>query len=103
MSFLLCLQLALRSGEHQVAAAPVPAAEGGAAGGPRRGPRPQARPGALLRRLGPHTTDRGSGQAAAGPVLPHHRGTEEEHWPQTSNMMNENHLLSCKFRPRGTI
>lgn len=56
----LCLQLAFCTGEHQVAAAPVPAAEGGAAGGPRRGPGPQARPGALLGRLGPHASDRRS-------------------------------------------
>lgn len=44
----VCLQLAFCTGEHQVAAASVPAAEGGTAGGPRCGPRPQARPGALL-------------------------------------------------------
>lgn len=56
----LCLQLAFCTGEHQVAAAPVPAAEGGAAGGPRRGPGPPARPGALLGRLGPHASDRRS-------------------------------------------
>lgn len=52
LMFLLCcylfLQLAFCTGEHQVAAAPVPAAEGGPAGGQRCGPRPQARPGALL-------------------------------------------------------
>lgn len=60
-----------------MAAAPVSAAEGGAARGQRRGQRPPARTGALLRRLGPHSSDRGFVQAAAGPLLPHHRGTED--------------------------
>lgn len=73
----VCLQLAVCTGEHQLAAASVPAAEGGPAGGPRSGPRPQARPGALLRRLGPHTSDCCSVQAPAGPLLPHYRGTSE--------------------------
>ena len=78
LSLSVRLQLAFCIGEHQVAAASLPAAEGGAAGGKRRRPRPQARPGALFRRLGPHASDRCSVQAAAGPLLPHNRGTEED-------------------------
>lgn len=59
-----------------MAAAPVSAAEGGPAGGQCGGQRPPARPGALLRRLGPHTADCCSVQAALGPVLSHHRGID---------------------------
>lgn len=42
------LQLVICTGKHQVAAAPVPAAKGGAAGGQRCQPGSQTRPGALL-------------------------------------------------------
>lgn len=38
----------------------------------RSGPRPQASPDTLLGRMGPHTSDSGTGQTPAGPVLPHH-------------------------------
>lgn len=57
-----------------MAAAPVSAAEGGPAGGSRRGPGPPTRAGALLRRLGPHPTDRSPRQGSAGPLLPDIRG-----------------------------
>lgn len=78
LSLSVRLQLAFCIGEHQVAAASLPAAEGGAAGGKRRWPRPQARPGALFRWLGPHASDSCFVQAAAGPLLPHYWGTDED-------------------------
>lgn len=78
LSLSVHLQLAFCIGEHQVAAASLPAAEGGAACGKRRWPRPQARPGALFGWLGPHASDRCFVQAAAGPLLPHYWGTDED-------------------------
>lgn len=50
----------------------------------RSGPRPQASPDTLLGRMGPHTSDSGTGQTPAGPVLPHHRG-EIEHPEECSD------------------
>lgn len=73
----VCLQLAFCTGEYQMAAAPVPAAEGSIARGQRSGPRPQACPGALLRRLGPYSSDSCFVQTAAGPILPHYWGTDK--------------------------
>lgn len=73
-SCFFLFQLAFSPGEHQVAAAPVSAPEIRAARGARRGPGPAAGAGSLLRRLGPHSPDRGPGQAPAGPLLQDHGG-----------------------------
>lgn len=84
----LRLQLAFCAGEHQMAAASVPAAEGSAAGCPRCGPGPATGPGALFRWLGPHTSDCGFVQAAVGPLLPHCRGKEGRHcfWTDSTTL-----------------
>lgn len=68
------VQLAVGTGEHPLAAAPVHHAEGGHAGVLGAGEGGPARPGALLRRLGPHAADRSTGQGPAGPLLQNHRG-----------------------------
>lgn len=45
---VICVQLAFCTGEHQMAAASVPTAEGSASGCPRCGPGPPTGPGALF-------------------------------------------------------
>lgn len=62
-------QLAICSGEHPLAAAPVRHAEGGHSGVFCGGKGGTSCPGALFRRLGPYPPDCGSGQDPAGPVL----------------------------------
>lgn len=57
-----------------MAAAPVRHAESGHAGVFGGGEGRQACPGALLRRLGSHSTDRGPRQGSPGPLLPDIRG-----------------------------
>lgn len=67
-------QLAVCTGKHSLAAAPVRHAKSGHAGVLGGGEGRKACPGALLRWLGPHPADRSPCQGSAGPLLPDIRG-----------------------------
>lgn len=67
-------QLAVSSGEHQVATAPLSHAEGGCTGLQCCGPGGASCVGALLRWLGQNPTDCGSGEDPSGPLLQDHGG-----------------------------
>lgn len=76
---LLCYQLAVGSGEHPLAAAPVRHAEGSHSGVLGGGVGRPARPGSLLRWMGPHTPDSSTRQDSVGPLLSDVRGASVRH------------------------